>query len=443
VRYFSPVLPDGVFFPARASTNVKTLFNLWHDTAGPALALAPPDGDASADVVIIGGGFTGCSAALHLAEAGASVVLLEAEEIGFGASGRNVGLVNAGLWLPPDSIESDLGSEAGGRLNAVLAAGPDLVFQLIERHAIACEAMRVGTLHCAHSAGGLANLRERLLQYQARGWPVRLLSAEETRAKIGNGQFPGALHDARAGTIQPLAYARGLARTAIVAGARLHENSPALRVDYEGDAWHVVTSAGRVTANALLLATGAYHIAAAGTPAPRYTPVHYFQFATTPLSQALRKKILPEGQGCWDTATVMSSFRLDGAGRLLLGAVGSLESAGRALHRGWARRKLAALFPESAGQPFAGAWHGRIAMTADHIPKILRVGPRAIGIHGYSGRGIAPGTVFGKAAAAFLAGDDESALPLPLLDGYSEKLTCAKAVYYEAGAAAFHFIDSR
>jgi glycine/D-amino acid oxidase-like deaminating enzyme len=303
--------------------------------------------------------------------------------------------------------------------------------------------MRVGTLHCAHSAGGLANLRERLRQYQARGWPVRLLSAEETRAKIGNGAFPGALHDARAGTIQPLAYARGLARTAIAAGARLHEHSPALRIAYEGGAWHVITSAGRVTANALLLATGAYHMAAAGAPKPRYTPVHYFQLATTPLSQALRDKILPEGQGCWDTATVMSSFRLDAAGRLLLGAVGSLESAGRALHRGWARRKLAALFPEAAGQPFAEAWHGRIAMTADHIPKILRLGPRAIGIHGYSGRGIAPGTVFGKAAAAFLARDDESALPLPLLDGYSETLTCAKAVYYETGAAAFHFIDSR
>ncbi|MFP6681506.1 MAG: FAD-dependent oxidoreductase, partial [Gammaproteobacteria bacterium] len=133
---------------------------------------APPLHDyASADLVVIGGGFTGCSAALHAAEQGAEVRLLEAETIGHGGSGRNVGLVNAGLWTPPDEDEQILGRDAGVRLNAALAEAPDLVFSLIERHAIECEAIRCGTLHCAHSAAGFRELKNRLHQQRERSAP--------------------------------------------------------------------------------------------------------------------------------------------------------------------------------------------------------------------------------------------------------------------------------
>jgi glycine/D-amino acid oxidase-like deaminating enzyme len=415
----------------------------WLRTASTLFETAPLTTDVSADAVVIGGGFTGCSAALHLAEMGASVVLLEAEAIGYGGSGRNVGLVNAGLWLEPEKVEAALGRTGGARLNDILASGPDLVFALIDQHGIACEATRAGTLHCAHSRGGLANLRERLRQYQARGWPVRLLNAGETQAKTGTDAYLGALHDSRAGTIQPLAYVRGLALAAMTAGVRVHEGTPAISVSHQNDCWRVATPGGRITAGALVLATNAYHAGLAGAPAPRYTPVYYFQFATTPLFEALRRTILPERQGCWDTATVMSSFRMDGAGRLILGAIGSLDGPGRPLHRGWARRKLAALFPAAAGQLFEQGWHGRISMIADHMPKIIALGKRALSIHGYSGRGIAPGTVFGKAAAAYLATGDEAALPLPMRESYSEALTTMKAAYYETGAAAFHLVDCR
>ncbi|MCB2143729.1 MAG: FAD-binding oxidoreductase, partial [Rhodobacteraceae bacterium] len=200
--------------------------NLWRMTCGPALNLAPLAGDTTADVAVIGGGFTGLSAALHLAEAGARVVVLEAETVGHGGSGRNVGLVNAGLWTPPDEVEAALGSEEGAALNRALAAGPDLVFDLIARHGIECEAVRNGTLHLAHNASGLRDLQSRHAQQARRGAPVRLLDAAETARRVGTDRFPGALWDGRAGTIQPLAYAMGLARAAIAAGAVLHEASP-------------------------------------------------------------------------------------------------------------------------------------------------------------------------------------------------------------------------
>jgi glycine/D-amino acid oxidase-like deaminating enzyme len=417
--------------------------NLWKQTATPAVTTAPLRGHADADVVIIGGGFTGCSAALHLAEGGARVVLLEAGAIGDGGSGRNVGLVNAGLWLEPEKVEAALGAETGARLNTMLADGPDLVFALIEKHGMECEAVRAGTLHCAHSRAGLANLRERLRQYEARGWPVRLLSASETEAKTGTKAFYGALLDSRAGTIQPLAYARGLAGAAMLAGARLHEQSPAQSIAWGQGRWRVITPGGAVTSRALLLATNAYHLPIAGAVAPRYTSLYWFQFATGPLNGALDDAILPERQGCWDTAMVMSAFRRDAAGRLILGAIGSLDMFGKPVHYGWARRKLAALFPEAAGIPFEHGWHGRIAMTTDHIPKITRLGPRAFSIHGYNGRGIAPGTVFGKAAAECLLNDEQSKLPIPVSDHYAEKLAAIRATRNQLGAFVFHLLSDR
>lgn len=417
--------------------------NLWQSTAGQPLAAPALAETVNADAVIIGGGFTGCSTALHLAEAGHKVRLLEAETIGYGGSGRNVGLVNAGLWLEPEKVESALGAERGRPLNDALAAGPDVVFDLIERLDIDCQAVRNGTLHCAHSPKALDGLRERLRQFRAQGAPVELLGAEETAARTGSAAFYGALLDRRAGTIQPLAYCRGLARAALSLGAAIHEASPVLRVMREGDLWQVETTRGKVRAAALLMAVNAYGSRVSGVAEPAYVPLHYFQVATRPLSDNLRKTILPQLQGCWDTATVMSSFRLDAAGRLLVGAVGSLDSAGGPLHRAWAARKIAALYPALAGIELEHAWFGRLSMTGDHLPKIVKLGERALSIFGYSGRGIAPGTVFGKAAASYLAGGDESLLPGGLVSAYQERMVGAKQAYYELGASLAHALDSR
>lgn len=412
--------------------------NLWRATCREQVAAPPLDGERSADLVVIGGGFTGCSAALRAAELGAKVILLEAREIGHGGSGRNVGLVNAGLWLPPDDIEAAMGKEAGEDLTRILSEGPQLVFTLIEKHSIACEAVRNGTLHLAASAAGLKDLRERHRQMTARGAPVTLLSADETQQRTGSGVFHGALHDARAGTVQPLAYCRGLARAAAAAGAALHQHSPAVDVERSGESWIVRTPMGRVRAGALLLATNAYHSGSTGLSATQTVPVHYFQMATEPLPDEKRAAILPEQEGCWDTAMVMSSFRTDAMGRLIVGAVGSLGHAASGLHRAWAARYLAHLFPSLSGTRLSYAWHGRIAMTNDHIPRIQKLGRGALACFGYSGRGIAPGTTFGTKAAEALLGDDETVLPIRPVAAHHERGRNARAVYYESGSLATH-----
>lgn len=419
----------------------KASGNLWRASSSIMVEAPPLASSVTADLVIIGGGFTGNSAALEAARRGASVVLLEAETFGHGGSGRNVGLVNAGLWLPPQDVMKQMGEAAGLSLVNRLAGAPELVWSLIEREQIDCEATPNGTLHLAHNASGLRDLQERHRQGVQLGAPLLLLDAEETSRRTGTSAFHGALFDPRAGTIQPLSYARGLARAAIKAGANLHERSRVSSVMHDGNCWQVKANGHTVTAKSLLLATNAYFDGLDIAVRPQFVGVSYCQFATAPIPEHLRSQILAGGEGCWDTALVMSSFRTDKAGRMIVGGIGDAGGAGAAIHAGWARRKLRKIYPQLAGLEFEHAWHGRIAMTNDHIPKILSLGPSAYACFGYSGRGIGPGTMFGKLAAIALLENREDDLPVAPVDNHNERLVGPRAAYYETGAVLTHAIN--
>ena len=434
-----------------------TLQSLWQASAnnpftGQALAR-----HAHTDVAIIGGGYGGLSAALELAKSGLDVHLLEAQTIGFGGSGRNVGLVNAGLWTPPDDIEATLGQAAGQKLNQAFACAPDMVFDLIQKYQIDCNPVRHGTLHCATNKSGLKDLNRRFLQQQKRQAPVELLSASATMQRTGSSEFLGALFDARAGTIQPLSYAFGLAHAAEKAGASINTQSPVLDYRYQDKQWHITTAQGRVSANQLIVATNAYGTQNdaqrssrdAQSQAPQsqtkgyFTPIGYCQFATAPLTLKQQAQILPHKEGCWDTAHAMSSFRLDHKGRLIIGGVGSLEHTGSSTHMHWAQRKLKALFPELKAYEFDYMWSGQIAMTADKLPKMSAMGPQAISLYGYSGRGIGPATTLGCAAAKWAMGLDETHLPLAISDPTMDRHWRLKSAYYNTGALLAHWFESR
>ncbi len=414
--------------------------NLWRSSCRENIAFKSLDRSLTVNLVIIGGGFTGSSAALQAAREGASVCLLEAETIGHGGSGRNVGLVNAGLWLPPDNIKAAMGETEGMRLISALAQAPTRVFELIDRHHIDCEATRMGTLHCAHSPQGLKDLQNRHLQGIRTGAPLQLFDAVETRRRLGSQVFHGSLWDPRAGTIQPLSYCCGLARSASEAGATICEHSPVSEIKRENFHWVVTSGNFQVRAKAILVATNAYSLGIDAPFKPKFIPVSFSQFATVPMSVSDRETVLPGAEGCWDTALVMSSFRIDQAGRLILGGLGNLEGPGAAIHSTWARRKLQRLFPRLGHLPFEHSWRGVIAMTSDHIPKIVEFGPSAYACYGYSGRGIGPGTVFGTDCAKALLNQDPSELPLAPIPHYTERFTGVKAAYYESGAVLTHAI---
>jgi glycine/D-amino acid oxidase-like deaminating enzyme len=391
-------------------------------------------------VAIIGCGYTGLSAALHCAEAGARVIALEAVEIGFGGAGRNVGLVNAGMWLAPDELVKRLGAGYGERLLKLLGDGPSEVEALIGKHAIDCEFVRNGTLHCATGQTGLAKIEERCAQWEARGAPVKVLSREETARRIGVDIYAGSLLDLRAGTIQPLAYARGLARAALAAGALIHTRSPVRLAERAGEGWRLKTDGGTVTADWIVVATDAY---ADGAPWPQgkreQIRVPYFNFATRPLAPELAASILPAREGCWDTRLVMNSFRFDQAGRLLFGSIGALRVGGLEVHGAWARRALKKTFPQVGAVEFEAQWYGMMGMTSNALPRFHRLAENVVSFSGYNGRGIGTGTVFGRLLADHVLGKlSETDLPLPVTDPDAPALPALREAYYEGGAQIAH-----
>ena len=387
--------------------------SLWDMTAEEQNPSPEMDGGISTELAIVGGGFTGLSTALHAAESGIDCHVLEAKQIGYGGSGRNVGLVNSGLWLPPQDVRKLLGERRGAALIATLGAAPGYVMSLIERHQIRCEATRTGTIHAAHSPAGYEDLARRTEEWIRLGAPVDLLSREETTAKIGSTAFHGGLLDRRAGTINPMGYVRGLARAAVAAGAGLSVGVTARKLTRDADRWIIETDRGRVSARFVVLGTNAYTDNLWPGLKQTFTMIHYFQAATSPLGP-LGDFILSERQGIWDTGKIMFSMRRDAFGRLIVGSMGRVIGNDKGLSHRWARQRIRAIFPELSNIEFEKFWHGRIAMTPDHLPRIFRLADGLYTPIGYNGRGIAPGTVFGKAMAELLAGGNEEDLPLPV-----------------------------
>jgi len=420
---------------------------LWEASAPAAPETRPLGDHIEVDVAVIGGGFTGCSAALHLAQAGASTAVLEAFDIGFGASGRNVGLVNAGMWVMPSVILSELGGDYGGRLLGLLGNAPAAVFDLVERHGIDCQPVRNGTLHCAVGSRGTAEVTERARQWLELGASVELLDLERTRHLTGTSAYAAALLDRRAGTIQPLAYVRGLAAAAIHAGARVYTRTPVVAAEKSGSTWQLATSAGgSVSAKWVVLATDAYSGPGGLWPGIKEELVGlpYFNLATKPLPRELAQTILPERQGAWDTRQVLSSFRFDSQGRLVFGSVGALRGMGRHIHHEWGRRALARLFPQLKNARFEHEWYGTIGMTNNALPRFHQLDRNVVSFSGFNGRGIAPGTVFGRELARLILGEIRlSDLPLPVTPVTSAPLRAVRELGYEAGAQVFHAVDAR
>lgn len=417
---------------------------LWDLTAPPPPPTEPLRGSNTADVVIVGAGYTGLSAALHLAEMQARVAVIEAIDIGHGGSGRNVGLVNAGLWVRPDDIRLRLGESRAEQLLSLLGETPSRVFDLIRKYGIQCEATRSGTLHCAVGRKGLEELEARAAQWHARGVPVQLLDQSQTAARIGTQAYLGSLLDPRAGTIQPLAYARGLAAAAQGAGVWIYTGSPVEQVERVNGAWRVVTPAGSVSAPWVIVATDAYGVGPWPEVRRQQILLPYFNVATRPLPAHLRESILRERQGAWDTRKVLSSFRLDQHGRLIFGSVGALRGTGTSVHTAWAKRAIRAIFPQLGDVELEAQWFGMIGMTADSMPHFHKLAPNVLSFGGYNGRGIAPGTAFGRLLAEYICGKiNDGDLPLPTTSPREPPLRRLRELFYEVGSQLVHVASDR
>lgn len=394
----------------------KTPISLWDATAQERDVHGGFVRDAHVDVAVVGAGFTGLSTALHCAQKGLSVRVLEAEHVGFGGSGRNVGLVNAALWLPPAKVRERLGQTYGPRFVERFGNGPRVVFDLIEQHQIQCEATQTGTVHAAHAEAGFRDLQDRHAEWQRLGEPVDLIGRAAVGDLVGSDAFYGGLLDHRAGTINPMGFCRGLARVAVAAGAEISTGVRVRKLNREGALWRVCTDQGDITARNVVLGTNAYSDTLWPGLSKAFTMIHYLQFATTPMGPEAAH-ILPGRQGLWDTGQIMFNYRRDARDRLLIGTMGRvIGTKDRGLTRRWAQRRIAQVFPDLGQVEFEEAWHGQIAMTPDHLPRVHQLEQGLWTAIGYNGRGITTGTLFGKSMADLLTGMDPADLPLPVSD---------------------------
>ncbi|TIN31918.1 MAG: FAD-binding oxidoreductase [Mesorhizobium sp.] len=424
--------------------NDQQSHGLWERTAPPPPQTTRLAGDVAVDVAIVGAGYTGLSTALHLAERGREAVVLEATEIGSGAAGRSTGMVNAGLWMMPSALKENLGPIYGNRMLDLLRDTPRSVFDIIDKHNIPCERKRVGTIHCGTGKKGVAEIAERARQWQALGAPVQILSPDETRDRTGTTAFSASLLDPRAGTIQPLAYVRGLARAAIASGARIFTASPVDAIAREGDNWHLRTPDGSIRAKWVFLSTDVYTSGIVPELRGGQVVLPFFHFATVPLHPSIRRTILPGGHGGWDTGTPMTAFRTDDAGRLVIGSVGALRGTGTSIHRRWARRRMQALFPQIGEVELDCEWYGRIGMTNNHLPRLHAWKQNLIALTGFNGRGIAPGTVFGREIARHISGElPLDAMFLPISSVRNAPFRALREGCYELGAQIAHLPPAR
>ncbi|WP_373505581.1 NAD(P)/FAD-dependent oxidoreductase [Aestuariivirga sp.] len=387
--------------------------------AETARALSPvPELDLAitASVVIVGGGYTGLSTALHMAERGIDAVVLETHEPGWGASGRNGGQVNPGIYPDPEKVIADFGEEMGRRMLAFSSAAPDKVFALVKQHQIDCEAAQTGTLRVAFNAAKLGATRNTFAQLQKTGSPATWMEASDLGAATGTERYLGGIRFPQGGKLNPLGYARGLAEAAQKAGARIFGASPALSIARNGTRWKVTTPRGSVTADSLVLAGNAYTDGLWPNLKQTIVPVYSTIVATAPLSDNVARSVMPSGSVLYEVANNTVYYRLDANNRMLMG--------GRSLQRDVTRFEDAAnliaytkrLFPQLADVAWTHVWNGQVAITADYQIHMHEPAENVRVALGYNGRGVAMATAMGSVLADRIAGARREDLPMPVTD---------------------------
>lgn len=383
--------------------------------AEPALNLPSLDQPIQAKVVVIGAGFTGLSAALTLAQQGVRTVVLEAKEIGWGASGRAWGQVAAAAKFMPSQVEKDFAPEIAARINRAAETAPDVVFGLIKEYNIRCDAVHNGNIIAAHNRAKAQWVRNNARDLQTRGYPVRLLDREETQQITGSPRYSCALLDERGGAVNPLGYARGLARAAQAAGCEIYTHSPFVSLQKNGNGWLITTPQGSVFADQVIMATGVYTDNLLGHATQREIfPVRAYQAVSQPLPKDVLRTLLPGGQPFNDTRRMFSGVRVWPDGRLHVGLDGPLF---RDNTYGWlegATTRLKMMFPQLKTLRWEYNWAGWVDMTHDHYPRLHRLAPGVLAAYGLSGRGVAIGTLMGRDLACLALDGNPTQLVHPI-----------------------------
>jgi glycine/D-amino acid oxidase-like deaminating enzyme len=391
--------------------------SLWADTAEPLPASPKLAGEIKADVVIIGGGYTGLSAAHHIAKSGLSPVVLEANHPGWGASGRNGGVITAKFRLSFRDIDAAHGRAMARRMYEIAHDSVEMVDELVSEFGIASARLtRSGQVKAAHNDATLrAAIDEAAwMMREMRDTEVRILDPHQVRDETGSQVFVGGILNPRSGGIHPLNYLRGLARGVAQRGVPVFQESPVLALRRDGDGVVAETPDGVVRARQAIIATNSYSDLTLATARVQRTlvPFRSALIATEKLSPNLAGSLMPTGRTYTETKRMMRWFRkVDD--RVIFGGRGAFgkqdsESAFDAL-----RKAMLGIFPELTDIPLAFKWSGLVAMTLDSVPHVGRLDDRTFYSVGYNGVGVAMSSLMGRYLAALVRGEK---VDLGLLD---------------------------
>jgi gamma-glutamylputrescine oxidase len=387
-----------------ASNHIRS----WYaDTANPHPRHAPLEGDLRCDVCVVGGGYTGLTAALELAEHGFDVVLLEARQIGWGASGRNGGQIITGYNKSMEAIESWVGREDARRLWEFGEEAKTLLAERVERHRIACD-LTWGYAHAAVKPRHLRDVEAMEQEMRNRyGYDrIRRLDRAAMAELVGSEAYVGGLYDSGSGHLHPLNYALGLADACRAAGVRIFEDTAVTRIN-TGAEPSAQTATGTVRARFLVLGGNAYLGGVAPALAPMIMPVATYIIATEPLGAERAAALLPTGIAVSDMNFVLNYFRRSPDHRLLFGGGVSYSGLDQPGLKAVLRAKMLKIFPQLRDARVEYCWGGNVAITMNRMPHLGRLSPTCYFAHGYSGHGVALTGMAGRTIAEAIRGTAE------------------------------------
>lgn len=375
-------------------------------TANRATAHPPLEGARSCSVCIVGGGYTGLSAALHLAERGIDVMLLEANRIGWGASGRNGGQVGTGQRVEQTVLEERHGKSHARLLWDLAEESKSLVKSLIAKHQIACD-YTPGILHADHRKSFVPESRDYVEHLRlVYGYEdIRFIDGDEIGNQVGSPRYYGGSLDTGAGHLHPLNFALGIGAAAEAAGAKLFEETRVTGIDGKGTGRVTVkTERGEVQADHLILACNGYLGRLDRETAAHVMPINNFIVATEPFSEDEAKKLIPNNAAVADSKFVINYFRLSADRRLLFGGGENYGYRFPEDIKSFVRGPMLEIFPQLGDAAIDYGWGGTLAITPKRMPFFSRLAPNTLTATGYSGHGVAMATLGGQLLAEAVAG---------------------------------------
>jgi glycine/D-amino acid oxidase-like deaminating enzyme len=390
--------------------------SLWAATAIPATNHPALSDHINAEVIVIGAGFTGLRAALKLADAGLSVVVLDAGDVGHGASGRTGGQVNPMLpFNTPDKLRKLLGTTYFDRLAQTSLGSADELFKTIEDYQIDCQARQKGWLRVCHNAKALKNAKAGVKEWNQFGANIEIIEdRQELERRSGTKAYSAGIVTPKGGAVQPMSLVRGLADKAEQRGCKIYGQSAVIDLVREGSDWKATTGNGSVHAPWVIVATNGYTDDLIPQLSKSIIPVTPIQIATEPLPESVIGSVLPEGHTISDSRRVIMYARREPDNRMVYGSHGKVYANGQIEGHQWLQRDAERVFPQLKGVNWTFRWGGRIAITDDHLPHLHEPKPGLLVGLGYNGRGVAMSNVMGRVMAERVLGADANSLAFPV-----------------------------